>query len=112
MSRVDVRLAVLASPDRARSLFTVRAAISSARLVLSPRCLALSLMCSYCRSRFGLDPLGMSATFRLGRPHLARRSYAVAAASTQVTQVHSAAAKLDQIRDVFDIRSFTWSVHG
>ena len=44
MSRVDVRLAVLASPERARSLFTVRAAISSARLVLSPRCFALALM--------------------------------------------------------------------
>ena len=62
MSCFDVRLAVLASPDRARSLFTVRAAISSARPVLSPRCSALSLMCSYCRSRFGLDPRGMSAT--------------------------------------------------
>src|ERR1700751_1102859 len=69
MSCFDVRLAVLASPDRARSLFTVRAAISSARSVLSPRCLALSLMCSYCRSRFGLDPLGMSATFRHWRSH-------------------------------------------
>jgi len=75
MSCVDVRLAVLASPDRARSLFTVRAAISSARLVLSPRCSALSLMCSYCRYRFGLDPLGTSATFRYRRsdtPWLAR----------------------------------------
>src|ERR1700760_1630164 len=76
MSCFDVRLAVLASPDRARSLFTVRAAISSARLVLSPRCSALSLTCSYCRSRFGLDPLGMSATFRhrrsLDRAHTRR----------------------------------------
>ena len=62
MSRVDVRLAVCDSPDRARSLFTVRAAISSARPVLSPRCFALALMCSYCRSRFGLDPRGMPAT--------------------------------------------------
>src|SRR5579859_5267155 len=79
MSCIDVRLAVLASPDRARSLFTVRAAISSARLVLSPRSMALSLMCSYCRSRFGLDPLGMSAAFR--------RS-----ASTQVTSAHSGRA--------------------
>ena len=70
MSRFDVPLAVLASPDLARSLFTVRAAISSARPVLSPRCSALSLMCSYCRSRFGLDPLGMSATFRHRRAHL------------------------------------------
>ena len=58
MSCVDVRLAVFASPERARSLFTVRAAISSALAVLSPRCSALALMCSYCRSRLGLDPLG------------------------------------------------------
>jgi hypothetical protein len=56
--------------------------------VLSPRSVALSLMCSYCRSRFGLDPLGMLATFRLDRlgrwptPELA---------STQVAVVHSAA---------------------
>jgi len=27
------------------------------------------LMCSYCRSRFGLDPLGMSATSRLPPLH-------------------------------------------
>jgi hypothetical protein len=63
MSSVEERLAVRASPDRARSLFTVRAAISSALPVLSPRLFALSLMCSYCRSRFGLDPRGMLATF-------------------------------------------------
>jgi hypothetical protein len=65
MSRADVRLAVLASPDRARSLFTVRAAISSAissaRLVPSPRRSALALMCSYCRSRFGLGVEGKLA---------------------------------------------------
>jgi hypothetical protein len=58
---VEDSLAVLDSPERARSLLTVRAAISSARAVLSPRSSALSLMCSYCRSRFGLDPLGMPA---------------------------------------------------
>ena len=62
MSRIDVRLAVFDSPALARSLLTVRAAISSARLVLWPRCFALALMCSYCRSRFGLDPRGMTAT--------------------------------------------------
>jgi hypothetical protein len=52
---VDVGLAVFASPDRARSLFTVRAAVSFARPVLSPRCFALALMCSYCfgRARMG-----------------------------------------------------------
>jgi hypothetical protein len=57
---VDVGFAVFASPDRARSLFTVRAAISFARPVLSPRCFALALMCSYCRSGLGLDPRGIS----------------------------------------------------
>gem|GEM_PF-4914198 len=37
MSLVDVRDRVRDSPERARSLFTVRAAISSARLALAPR---------------------------------------------------------------------------
>src|SRR5690242_1382637 len=62
-SLIDDRLAVFDSPARARSLFTVRAAISSARLVEPPRFLTLSLMCSYCRSRLGLDPAGMVASF-------------------------------------------------
>src|SRR4051812_8750245 len=62
MSEVEVRLLVFDSPERALSLFTVRAAISLARLSLSPRFLALSLMCSYCRSRLGLDPRGMVPT--------------------------------------------------
>ena len=62
MSWVDVLLAVRDSPDRARSLFTVLAAISVARFVLSPRSFALSLMCSYCRSRFGLDPLASAVS--------------------------------------------------
>src|SRR5437773_10812113 len=52
MSRVELRDAVRLSPERARSLFTVRAAISSARPVEAPRSLALSLMCSYWRARF------------------------------------------------------------
>src|SRR5688572_12201847 len=43
---------VFASPARARSLFTVRAAISSALSSDAPRPLTLSLMCLYCRSRF------------------------------------------------------------
>src|SRR3954447_4826814 len=59
-SLIDERLAVFDSPARARSLFTVRAAISSARSVDTPRFLALALMCSYCRSRFGLEPAGMT----------------------------------------------------
>src|ERR1700739_1933203 len=68
MSRVDVLLAVRDSPDRARSLLTVLAAISVARFGLSPRCFALSFMCSYCRSRFGLDPRGTAVSFRAGHP--------------------------------------------
>src|SRR3954468_11640434 len=52
MSLVDERLDVLASPARARSLLTVRAAISSASSSLRPRSSKPSLMCSYCRSRF------------------------------------------------------------
>jgi hypothetical protein len=63
MSRVDVFERCRASPDRARSLFTVLAAISLARPVLAPLLLALSLMCSYWRSRLALHALwGMSHT--------------------------------------------------
>src|SRR5579884_2164812 len=58
MSFTDVRLLVLVSPARARSLLTVRAAISLARSGFSPRSWALSLMCSYCRSRLAEDPRG------------------------------------------------------
>ena len=88
MSRVEVLLAVLALPERARSLFTVRAAISSARLVLSPRRFALALMCSYCRSRLGLDPLGTAATssYRHSRSRALQR----AGASTLRTAVYAA----------------------
>src|ERR1044072_4657938 len=63
MSSVEMRLFVRASPERARSLFTVRAAISVARRSLAPRSRAPSLMCLYCLSRFELDPLGMVCTF-------------------------------------------------
>jgi hypothetical protein len=41
------------SPDCARCLLTVRAAISSARSSPTPRSSSESLMCSYCRFRFG-----------------------------------------------------------
>src|SRR5512139_2406328 len=43
---------VLASPLLARSLFTVRAAISSASSSDEPRSRSESLMCSYWRARF------------------------------------------------------------
>src|SRR5262245_135995 len=52
MSVFESRLLDLASPDRARSLLTVLAAISSARSSEAPRSSWLSLMCSYWRARF------------------------------------------------------------
>jgi hypothetical protein len=56
---------VFASPDCARCLLTVRAAISSALSVLAPRSLAESLMCSYWRSRFALfNPRGGMGSLR------------------------------------------------
>src|SRR6266545_4054796 len=67
MSRVEERDAVRASPLRARSLFTVAAAICFARFVEVPLFCAPSLMCSYWRSRLLLhafcgtwiSPLGL-----------------------------------------------------
>jgi hypothetical protein len=47
MSSTEARLAVRASPERARSLFTVRAAISSAVSSERPCSRRPSLMCSY-----------------------------------------------------------------
>jgi hypothetical protein len=47
------------SPACARCLFTVAAAISLARFVDLPLDFALSLMCSYCRSRLLLQALGI-----------------------------------------------------
>src|SRR5215208_2815516 len=55
MSCRDVREDSFASPLRARSLFTVRAAISLAFSVEAPSFLTLSLTCSYCRSRLSLQ---------------------------------------------------------
>src|SRR5437764_2785824 len=71
MSLVDVRERVRDSPDRARSLLTVRAAISSARPSPVPRSSWLSLMCSYCRAR--LVPF---LTPRGGTAHLQSSVYA------------------------------------
>jgi hypothetical protein len=50
-----------ASPDCDRCLLTVRAAISFARFVERPCFCSDSLTCSYCRSRFALQDLGMDA---------------------------------------------------
>jgi hypothetical protein len=47
MSWVEVRLRCSDSPDRALSLFTVRAAISSAVSSLRPRFFSPLLMCLY-----------------------------------------------------------------
>src|SRR4051812_36011581 len=73
MSWVEVRERCLDSPLRARSLFTVRAAISSARSSDAPCSFWLSLMCSYCRARLVpfLTPRGgiVPASFRLTGSH-------------------------------------------
>src|SRR4051812_14624851 len=55
MSFTELRLAWRASPWRARSLLTVRAAISSATSSERPRSSRPSLMCSYWRSRLALQ---------------------------------------------------------
>ena len=63
MSAVEVLLVSSASPLRARSLLTVRAAISSASSSERPRSSSPSLMWSYCRSRFLLHACwGIRAT--------------------------------------------------
>lgn len=59
----------LVSPASARSLFTVRAAISFARPFDIPRSSALSFMCSYWRSR-----LLLQLRCGIGRPPLVRAS--------------------------------------
>jgi hypothetical protein len=53
---------VFVSPFSRRILFTVRAATSSARPPYRPDFFALCLMCSYCRSRFGLAPRGIRSS--------------------------------------------------
>src|SRR5438270_13957208 len=70
MSCVDVRERLRDSPDRARSLLTVRAAISSDRRSPVPRSSWLSLMCSYWRARlvpFWTPRGGMAISSALGR---------------------------------------------
>jgi len=52
----------LVSPFSRRILFTVRAATSSARAPYRPDFFALCLIFSYCRSRFGLEPLGIESS--------------------------------------------------
>src|SRR5690348_14732775 len=66
MSSVDVRDAVFVWPRWARSLLIVRAPISLARAVETPRSRSLSTMCSYLRSCFGVhSALGIGCSFRL-----------------------------------------------
>src|SRR5215207_5821161 len=67
MSCVEVRDRDRDSPERARSLLTVRAAISSARDSDAPCSFSLSLMCSYCRARlvpFWTPRGGIARSFR------------------------------------------------
>src|SRR5581483_4380392 len=66
---------VRASPVRARSLLTVRAAISFAFFFGVPRSSRLSSMCSYCRSRFfDHAPCGMVHHLLLGGKRRTRRT--------------------------------------
>src|SRR5262245_6290922 len=58
MSRTDVRLALRDSPVLARFLFTVRAAISSARRSPVPRPFPRSVIRSYCASRLSFHACG------------------------------------------------------
>src|ERR1700681_1833078 len=74
-----VRL-VFVSPFSLRILLTVRAATSSARPPYRPDFRALCLMCSYCRSRFGLAPLGINNPPFLGVIDTYRKSYIVSVA--------------------------------
>src|ERR1700694_1844664 len=55
---------LLVSPFSRRILFTVRAATSSARAPYRPDFFALCLIFLYCRSRFGLAPLGIESSLR------------------------------------------------
>src|SRR5688572_8317406 len=84
MSVFDRREDVCASPLRARSLLTVRAAISSARSSEEPRSRSESLMCSYWRARFVpfFTPRGgIGASFRsadlerLDAPSIERQTF-------------------------------------
>src|SRR5437764_13157809 len=75
MSRVELRDADFASPLRARSLLTVAAAICFARLVERPCFFSLSLMCSYCRSRFAPHACcGIENPFLAGHGGCAQRA--------------------------------------
>jgi hypothetical protein len=58
----DLARWALVSPFSRRILFTVRAATSSARAPYRPDFFALCLIFSYCRSRFGLAPLGIGSS--------------------------------------------------
>src|SRR3954453_5371809 len=62
MSSRERRDDVFASPVRARSLLTVRGAISFARFVAPPCSFSLSTMCSYCRSRLPLHAVGIASS--------------------------------------------------
>src|SRR6266511_4232017 len=74
MSSVDVRLFSLDSPRRARSLFTVRAAISSAVSSLRPRFSSPLLMCLYWRSRLSLHWFrGIAVSFQRPPPRRTRK---------------------------------------
>jgi hypothetical protein len=63
MSSTELREAVFDWPRCARSLLTVRAAISFDRAIDVPESRSLSLMCSYLRSCLGVHVSGMAGAY-------------------------------------------------
>src|SRR5512139_775469 len=77
MSRSEALDASSGSPALARSLFTVRAAISSALLSERPAPRSLSLTCSYIRAHFVpflTPPGGIATSFRSSHRPVTRRA--------------------------------------
>jgi hypothetical protein len=66
MSLVELREAVFVWPFWARSLLTVRAAISLARLAGSPWSFSDSTMCSYLRSYLSVHSRGTEVLLSIG----------------------------------------------
>src|SRR3954454_17997842 len=94
MSCVEVRERSRDSPCRARSLLTVRAAISSARSSEAPCSSWLSFMCSYCRARLvpGLTPRGGMSAARLPALSPGRLLLSAVAAAARAARLAALAA--------------------
>src|SRR3954447_24654675 len=115
MSCVDVRDAVRDSPLRARSLLTVRAAISSARDSDAPCSFWLSLMCSYWRAR--LEPFftprgGMPKDYPGRRTNMTARDRRVGAVDRALRRLILPSApghSICRLMGGVDRRVFAWA---